>query len=132
MYVTLLTTTLFIAVLSAQNIRMGTAGERVFLTAPMVGRGSTEDPKRPAFVREAGVEFRYLVSDDGTMALVAASPRNLAELQRLERMVRTEPRARIFRPERDPRAVVEAQFRRLKRDFDPESFGRLKLPEPRR
>ena len=36
----------------------------------MVGAGTWADPKRPAFVREAGVPFRYQVSDDGTMALV--------------------------------------------------------------
>ena len=116
--------TLFVT-LSAQNARIGESRAKTMLAVPMVGTGTWADPKRPAFVRESGVPFRFQVSDDGTMALVEASPRNLAEAAKLDAFVKNDPRSKIFRPEKDRKADVEAEFKRLKKDFDPESFGRL-------
>lgn len=95
------------------------------LTVPMVGAGTWADPKRPAFVRELGIPFRYEVSDDGTMALVEASPRNLAEMQKLDEVVQKEPRAKIFRPEKDKAADVTAEFKKHKKDFDADLFTKL-------
>ena len=111
--------------LSAQNVRFGEGGGKTLLAVPMVGAGTWADPKRPAFVREAGVPFRYQVSDDGTMALVEASPRNLAEMAKLAGLAKNDARAKVFRPEKDKKSDVEAEFKKLKKDFDPESFGRL-------
>jgi hypothetical protein len=112
----------------AQNIRVGETNGKRLLAVPMVGAGTWEDPKRPAFVRESGVPFRYQVSDDGTMALVEASPRNLAEMGKLDALAEKEPRAKVFRPEKDRVADVVAEFKKLKRDFDVESFARLGAP----
>jgi len=122
-----LTSLILVAVvtLSAQNMRVGEGGSKTLLAVPMVGSGTWEDPKRPAFVREAGVSFRYQVSDDGTMALVEAMPRNLAESAKLVELASKDARAKIFRPEIDKKADVEAEFKRLKRDFNPDTFGRL-------
>ena len=111
--------------LSAQNARIGEGGAKTMLAVPMVGTGTWEDPKRPAFVRESGVPFRFQVSDDGTMALVEASPRNLAEAAKLDGFVKNDARTKIFKSGKDKKADVEAEFKRLKKDFDPESFGRL-------
>ena len=111
--------------LSAQNVRFGEGSGKTLLAVPMVGAGTWADPKRPAFVREAGVPFRYQVSDDGTMALVEASPRNLAEMAKLAGLAKNDARAKVFRPEKDKKSDVEAEFKKLKKDFDPESFGRL-------
>jgi len=41
----------------AQPSRVGGSGERYLIVVPMVGAGTFEDPKRPAFLREAGVAF---------------------------------------------------------------------------
>ena len=84
--------TLFVT-LSAQNARIGESGAKTMLAVPMVGTGTWADPKRPAFVRESGVPFRFQVSDDGTMALVEASPRNLAEAAKLDAFVKNDPRS---------------------------------------
>jgi hypothetical protein len=121
--------TLLFVTLSAQSVRMGIGTGKVLLVTPMVGVGTMEDPKRPAFVRESGVPFRYQLSDDGTMALVEAMPRNLAESARLESLVKNDARAKIFRPEKDKKSDIEAEFKRLKKDFDPESFGQVKAKE---
>ena len=57
------------ACIYAQPAAMSMGGHKTFLAVPMVGAGTWEDPKRPAFMKESGVSFRYQVSDDGTMAL---------------------------------------------------------------
>jgi len=76
-------------------------------------------------VRESGVPFRYELSDDGTTAPVEASPRNLAEIKKLAEFAKTDARSKIFFPGKDKKADVEAEFKRLKKGFNPESFGRL-------
>ncbi len=101
----------------------------------MVGKGTWEDPKRPAIVREAGVPFSFQSSDDGTMALVEVSPRNVLEMQKLEEQLKKEPRAKLFRPGKDKLADAVAEFRKWKRDFDPSTFQKAGgapsvLPEP--
>lgn len=111
--------------LSAQNARIGAGSGKTLLAVPMIGAGTWADPKRPAFVRESGVSFRYQLSDDGAMALVEASPRNLAEMAKLDGFVKNDARAKMFRPGKDKKSDVEAEFKKLKKDFDPESFGRL-------
>ena len=114
--------------LFAQPAAVGRGGHKTFLTVPMVGTGSWEDPKRPAFLKESGISFRYQVSDDGTMAIVEAAPRNLAELKKLADFVGNEPRARLFRPDKDAQADVIAEFKKPKRDFDPPSLSRPSPP----
>jgi hypothetical protein len=104
---------------------MGGSGVKALLTVPMIGAGTWDDPRRPALVREAGVGFRYQVSDDGTMALVEAAPGDLAGMAKLEELAKKEPRAKVFRPERDKHADVVAAFKLLKKDFDPASFTQL-------
>lgn len=108
-----------------QSLLVGEGGGKRLLAVPMVGAGTWEDPKRPAIVVESGVPFRYQVSDDGTMALVEASPRNLAEMAKLDALAEKEPRAKVFKPGKDKKLDVETEFKRLKKDFDPEAFGRL-------
>ena len=80
--------------LSAQNVRFGEGSGKTLPAAPRAGAGTWEDPKRPAFVRESGVPFRYQVSDDGTMALVEASPRNLAEMKKLDGFDKSDARSK--------------------------------------
>ena len=90
----------FLAVLSlmavsAQSARIGGNGERFLVLVPMVGAGTFEDPKRPAFLREAGVAFRYQLSDDGATAIAEVSPRGPLEMVKLEERNRqTKPSCR--------------------------------------
>jgi hypothetical protein len=114
-----------LSVLPAQSARLGERSGKALMAAPMIGAGTWEDPRRPAFVQEARIPFQYQVSDDGTMALVEASPRNRAEMAKLEGLVKNDARAKIFRPEKDKKSDVEAEFKKLKKDFDPELFRRL-------
>jgi len=115
---------LFVASGLAQPARVGGGGERAFATVPMVGAGTWEDPKRPAFVTEAGIAFRYQVSDDGKTALVELAPGSVRELARLEAQLKTEPRARLFRSHTHKLGEITAELRKLKRDFDPDSMAK--------
>lgn len=106
----------------SQNAHIGGARGKALLTVPMVGTGKWDDPKRPALVREAGVPFQFQLSDDGQTAIVQVSPRNLGEMTRLDDLVKKEPRARIYRPEKDSQADVVAAMKALKKDFDGAMF----------
>jgi hypothetical protein len=110
-------------VLPAQNPRLNGGGAKTWMVVPMIGAGTYSDPRRPAFVREAGVPFQMQLSDDGTMALVEVTGRTPLELKRLEDRVKTDARARVFQAGKDTLSGVVTEFRKYKRDFDPESFG---------
>jgi hypothetical protein len=112
----------------AQNARMGEGNGKILLAVPMVGAGTWADPKRPAHVREAGVPYRFQVSDDGTMALVEAAPRSLAELRGLEAQTKADTRAKVFRADKDKLSDVISEFKKLKKDFDAEEFGKKSPP----
>ncbi len=119
----------FLAVLSlmavsAQSARIGGNGERFLVLVPMVGAGTFEDPKRPAFLREAGVAFRYQLSDDGATAIAEVSPRGPLEMVKLEERLKTDSRAKVFKPHKDKAADVVTEVKKVKKDFDLDSFGK--------
>jgi hypothetical protein len=131
---------LFIGLSHAQRLDRSQVGERVLAIVPMVGTGTYEDPRRPAFVpspseaasaerdgyREEGkglVSFAYETSDDGRFALVefvAREPEALRDVLEDEggRVVRA------FRKGVDARADIETEFRKYKRDFRLDRFAR--------
>ena len=115
---------LFVILLTCPSLR-AEGGGKTLLTVPMVGAGTWEDPKRPAFVRETGVPFRYQVSDDGLTAIVEAMPRTLAESAKLDDLAKKEPRARLYRPEKDKQSDVLIELKKQKRDFDESAFTGL-------
>ncbi|MBL8241702.1 MAG: hypothetical protein JNM66_30025 [Bryobacterales bacterium] len=114
----------FVAGAAGQNGRMDGGGERAHIAVPMTGAGTYEDPRRPAFVREAGIPYRYQVSDDGTMALVEVTPRTPGELDKFEKRLAAEPRAKVFKPGRDKKADMLVEFRKWKKDYDPEELAK--------
>ncbi len=84
--------------LSAQSARVGGNGERFLLLVPMVGAGTFADPKRPAYLREAGDGFRYQLSEDGATAIAEVSPRGPLEMVRLEERMKGDSRVKVFKP----------------------------------
>ncbi|MFN0106639.1 MAG: fibronectin type III domain-containing protein [Bryobacteraceae bacterium] len=75
-------------------------------------------------LREAGVEFRFEVSDDGATAIAEVSPRGPLELKKLESQLKTDARAKVFRPSKDKQTDVQDEIRKIKKDFDIELFGK--------
>ena len=120
--------------------------ERLVCIVPMVGSGTWEDPRRPMFVpspqqkrrraaalaaaprserlqdlRTEIVSYHYELSDDGKYALVefrARSPRAFEQI-----MARKGPGIKVFRPGKDRREDVEAEFRKYKRGFNWKRFS---------
>ncbi|MFN0104739.1 MAG: hypothetical protein ACKV2U_21955 [Bryobacteraceae bacterium] len=115
-------------VVSAQPARIGGSGERILVAVPMVGAGTWADPRRPAMLREAGVAFRFELSDDGATAIAEVSPRGPLELKNLESQLKTDARAKVFRPSKDKQTDVQDEIRKVKKDFDIELFGKGASP----
>jgi hypothetical protein len=86
--------------------RVGGNGERFLVLVPMVGAGTFADPRRPAFLREAGVAFRYQLSDDGATAIAEVAPRGPLQMMRLEERMKGDSRVKVFKPHKDKAADV--------------------------
>ena len=115
---------LSLVALYAQSARVGGNGERFLVLVPMVGAGTFQDPKRPAFLREAGVAFRYQLSDDGATAIAEVSPRGPLEMVRLEERMKGDSRVKVFKPHKDKAVDVVAEVKKVKKDFDLDSFAK--------
>src|SRR5258708_40078275 len=105
-------------------LAFGGTSDRAFIAVPMVGTGTWADPKRPAYVKEAGLSVRYHLSDDGKMALAEVSGRSRAQLAAFEKTLKSDTRAQFYAPGRHTLATVVVEFKKLKKDFDPDSFMR--------
>jgi hypothetical protein len=109
------------ATMGAQGGRpFAPVGEVAVLVVPLEGRGTGDDPVRPALHLPAGVSWRWIPSDDGRLAIVevsAPSARMLAPLRGDAR-----PEVRLFERGRDSREDVEREIRRIRKDFTLERF----------
>jgi len=120
--------------------------ERILCIVPMVGSGTWEDPRRPMFVpsprekrqrasllrlaprrerisglRTEILSYHYELSDDGRYALVEFRARSPRAFERI--LAHRGPGVKVFRPGRDRRERVEAEFRKYKRRFDWRRFS---------
>lgn len=96
------------------------AGEVAVLVVPLEGRGTGDDPVRPALRVPAGVGWRWIPSDDGRLAIVevtAPSARMLAPLRGDSR-----PGVQVFERGRNSREDVEREIRKIRKDFSLERF----------
>lgn len=106
--------------------------ERIIAIVPMVGAGTKEDPKRPAYVpntivqRDAApgtgiIGFAAQISDDGKYALVEFVARDREAFKEI--LADTRPDVKVFEKGRARKADIETEFRRHKKDFDLDSMG---------
>ena len=99
--------------------------ERIIAVVPMVGSGTYADPKRPLFAPRTpdpkGIfAFSYEVTDDGQFAIVEFVSRSAAALK----AVVTDKRiAKSFERTKHKQDEVEAELKKLKKDFDLNKFG---------
>ncbi|MBK9171351.1 MAG: hypothetical protein IPM24_28390 [Bryobacterales bacterium] len=109
------------------------------MVVPMVGQGTAEDPRRPAFVPApprpgdavaertdlAGIlGFTAIVSDDGRFALVEF----VAEDPEAFRAIRTDARVvKAFEVGKARREDIETEFRKHRKDFELDRMG-VSLP----
>ena len=96
----------------------------VVVTA-MTGQGSWGDPRRPALPAAEGLNYRWVVSDDGQWAIVELElARVTAEgLRVLDDAVAGRGAAvKVFERGRGKKEDVEKEIRKYRKDFDLEEF----------
>ena len=105
--------------------------ERVWAVVPMIGTGTAEDPKRPAYVPappppgkepapSAFLGFASVISDDGKTALVEFVARDKSFFKDL--LADTRPSVKVFVKGQATRADVETEFRKVKSTFSLEQL----------
>jgi hypothetical protein len=101
--------------------------ERLYLVVPMIGSGTTEDPRRPMYAPLPGeqapdgiVAFTFQESDDGQFALVEFVARDRAAFKAI--FNDHHPQVKIFQRGKDRRDDVQREFRKHKRNFDLDSL----------
>ena len=110
--------------------------ERILCVVPMVGAGTYEDPRRPAFaptpkeMNEAAssdtiLAYSYQVSDDGQFALVEFVARDRKVFKEI--FAARNQGIKVFEKGLNSRTEILAEFRKYKRDFNLESLG-VRLP----
>lgn len=106
--------------------------ERIIAIVPMIGAGTKDDPKRPAYVPtpaemdrtapgEGIIGFTAQISDDGRFAIVEFVARDRAVFKPILADRRTE--VRVFEKGRAQKADIESAFRTHKKDFDLDLMG---------
>jgi len=106
--------------------------ERLLCVVPVIGSGTADDPRRPAYAplppapgtqlsRDGIIAYTFQLSDDGNLALVEFVAVDRKAFRNL--LADTDARIKIFRKGQDKRADIEAEFKRLKKDFDLDRFG---------
>jgi hypothetical protein len=112
--------------------------ERAIVVSPLVGRGTYSDPKRPALVPQrlaAGaaersaakgtdviLAYSWVPSDDGKMAIVEIVVRDPAAMAEFRKAAGQTPEALVFERGKASAALVDAEMRKLKKDFDRRSL----------
>jgi hypothetical protein len=113
--------------LTAQQVDRQNIHERVWAIVPIIGKGTAEDPKRPAYIPAPPppgqapapnpiIGFSMQVSDDGKFALVQFVARDRAAFKEL--LADTRPEVKVFEKGKATRTQIEQAFRVQKRDFD--------------
>ena len=105
--------------------------QRVMAIVPIVGSGTFNDPRRPKYVplptaaRPANgggiLGFSFLESDDGNFALVEFVAKDRSALQ----PILADPLITKFVKDNDNLAAVVTAFKKLRKDFDFNKFGRV-------
>jgi hypothetical protein len=116
---------------SQQRVDPKNRYERVLCVVPMVGAGTPEDPRRPAYAPgppasgtvpslDGILAFAYQISDDGKLALVEFVALNPAAFQDL--LDDSRPEVKVFRKGKDKREDIEKEFKKHKKDVNLNSF----------
>ena len=103
---------------------------RGICVVPMVGKGTTDDPKRPQYAPWPATQdpngvtgFFFQPSDDGSLAIVEFVSRNRAALLPML----NDKTIKSFEETRQSKANIEAAIKPFRKDFDLSKF-RMVMP----
>ncbi len=135
-----------------QRLDSRLVGDRILLVVPMVGAGTAEDPVRPLLAPIADgagkaegavvgvsaklpaevkiLSWRYEASDDGKTALLELVAKDRSALAAIKALNRSD--VKIFELGKATKGEIEAEFRKVKLNFDADSFasGGVKIAVP--
>lgn len=100
--------------------------QRYLLVVPLTGSGNHDDPRRPLVMPAKSAEsaailsYRYIVSDDGKLAILEIVPADDQALQGL--LIGYEPLVQIFSPKTNAKDDIEKEIRKIRKDFDLDNF----------
>ena len=114
-----------------RQVDPGNTHARVHAVVPLIGTGTRSDPFRPDYVPPPlarGVKpdphgiigFAFQLSDDHKHALVEFVAQDRSAFKQM--MADTRPDVKVFEKGKVSRAVIEAEFRKWKHDFDPDQL----------
>ncbi|HZU29038.1 MAG TPA: hypothetical protein VFA04_26175 [Bryobacteraceae bacterium] len=100
--------------------------ERIIAVVPLIGSGSSEDPKRPMFVplssersgpgdRSGIIAFKQLASDDGNFALVELVAADRSAFSPI--LESSDPRVKAFPKWAFSRKDIEAAVQQFRKNF---------------
>jgi|ERR1051325_10885583 hypothetical protein len=100
---------------------------RVIAIVPIVGTGTTSDPRRPQYAplpstapNQAGIiGYMQQISDDGKFALVEFVARDRSAFA----AILTDKTIKVFVKGKDKKGDIELELKKYKRDFDLSNFG---------
>lgn len=106
----------------------------VIVVSPMVGKGTYDDPRRPAVMKAAEKQeegeqvasYRYLISDDGRSAIVEIS--GLDGVKRADLRTRTDLVTDVIEKEQMRKEDAESVLKRVKKDFRWEDLAGVRVP----
>lgn len=105
----------------------------IIVVSPMVGKGTYDDPRRPAVIRarlgegaEARIGYRYLISDDGRSAIVEIS--GLDNAGRAAIKASPDQASEVFERDKSTKEDVETVLKRVKKEFRWEDFAGVTVP----
>ncbi|MCI0621047.1 MAG: hypothetical protein L0387_05135 [Acidobacteria bacterium] len=125
-----------------QRVDSRNTHERLLCVVPMVGAGTSEDPRRPQFVpvapmpetaseavssRQGILAYAFQESDDGQWALVEFVAANRQAFKEILDEAKVKPDLKTFEKGKAKRSDIEKEFRKHKKDFDLDSLG-VRLP----
>ena len=99
---------------------------RVICVVPIVGKGTTDDPRRPQYAPWPNSQdpngitgFFFQPSDDGKFAVAEFVSRNRLALQ----PILNDKSIKVFEEGRQSKASIESAIRPFRKDFDLTKFG---------
>ena len=106
--------------------------ERVLCVVPMVGAGTPEDPRRPAYAplpplpgtlpAEDGIAgYTMVLTDDGAHAIVEFVARDRSAFKALFADKRAD--VKVFEKGKTRKVDIETEFRKVKQDFNLDELG---------
>ena len=105
----------------------------IIVVSPMVGKGTYDDPRRPAVMgarrgeeADARIGYRYLISDDGRSAIVEIS--GLDGAGRAAIKASPDQASEVFERDKSTKEDVETVLKRVKKDFQWEDFLGVAVP----